>query len=133
MSGVFLYVNFIIVAHRNCLLLCVALTIIVSMYTTLLCTRYTSESARNYIFLYKRSKYFCICNILYMFFHALDECTHKCTILLLMTKMEVSWEYDIQNRYAKIIPPKILDRISLMLINYNIKTSNTREDLLILS
>jgi hypothetical protein len=50
-----------------------------------------------------------------------------------MTKMEVSWIYDIQNGYAKIIPPKILDRISLMLINYNITTSNTRKDLLILS
>jgi hypothetical protein len=30
--------------------------------------------------------------------------------------MEVSWKYDIQNEYAKIIPPKIPDRISLMLI-----------------
>jgi hypothetical protein len=45
-----------------------------------------------------------------------------------MTKMEVSWKYDIQNRYAKIIPPKILNRISLMLINYNITTSNTRKE-----
>jgi hypothetical protein len=50
-----------------------------------------------------------------------------------MNKMEVSWKYDIQNEYAKIIPPKILDRISLMLITYNITTSNTRKDLLILS
>jgi hypothetical protein len=50
-----------------------------------------------------------------------------------MTKMEVSWKYDIQNGYAKIIPPKIPDRISLMLINYNITTSNTRKDILILS
>jgi hypothetical protein len=33
-----------------------------------------------------------------------------------MTKMEVSWKYDIQNGYAKIIPPKIPDSISLMLI-----------------
>jgi hypothetical protein len=33
-----------------------------------------------------------------------------------MTKMEFSWKYDIQNGYAKIIPPKIPDRISLMLI-----------------
>jgi hypothetical protein len=47
--------------------------------------------------------------------------------------MEVSWEYDIQNEYANIIPPKFLDRISLMLITYNITTSNTRKDLLILS
>jgi hypothetical protein len=70
---------------------------------------------------------------LYMFFHTLKQCTHKCTILLLMTKMEVSWKYDIQNGYAKIIPPKIPDRISLMLISYNITTSNTRKDLLILS
>jgi hypothetical protein len=30
--------------------------------------------------------------------------------------MEFSWKYDIQNGYAKIIPPKIPDRISLMLI-----------------
>jgi hypothetical protein len=55
-----------------------------------------------------------------MFFHTLKQCTHKCTILVLMTNMEVSWKYDIQNGYAKIIPPKILDRISLMLMNYNI-------------
>jgi hypothetical protein len=50
-----------------------------------------------------------------------------------MTNMEVRWKYDIQNGYAKIIPPKIPDRISLMLINYNIRTSYTRKDLLILS
>jgi hypothetical protein len=68
------------------------------------------------IFLYKRSKYFCISDILHMFFHTLKKCTHKCTILLLMAKMEVSWKYDIQNGYAKIISPKIPDRISLMLI-----------------
>jgi hypothetical protein len=47
--------------------------------------------------------------------------------------MEVSWEYDIQNGYTKKTPPKIPDRISLMLIAYNITTSNTRKDLLILS
>jgi hypothetical protein len=76
----------------------------------------------------KRSKYFCICNILYMFFHSLEYFTQKCTILLLMTKMEVSWKYDIQNGYARIIPPKIPDRISLILINYNITASNTRKD-----
>jgi hypothetical protein len=39
--------------------------------------------------------------------------------------MEVSWKYDIQNGYAKIIPPTIPDRISLMLVNYNIATSST--------
>jgi hypothetical protein len=50
-----------------------------------------------------------------------------------MTKMEVSWTYDIQNGHDRIIPPKILDRISLMLINNSIKTSNTRKDILILS
>jgi hypothetical protein len=33
----------------------------------------------------------------------------------------------------KIIPPKILARVSLMLITYNITTSNTKKDLLILS
>jgi hypothetical protein len=32
-----------------------------------------------------------------MFFHTLNQCTHTCAILLLMTKMEVSWKYDIQN------------------------------------
>jgi hypothetical protein len=32
-----------------------------------------------------------------------------------MTKREVGWKYNIQNGYAKIIPPKIPDRISLML------------------
>jgi hypothetical protein len=30
--------------------------------------------------------------------------------------MKVSWKYDIQNGNAKIIPPKIPDRISPMLI-----------------
>jgi hypothetical protein len=33
----------------------------------------------------------------------------------------------------KIIPPKILDRISLMLVIFITTTSNTRKDLLILS
>jgi hypothetical protein len=33
-----------------------------------------------------------------------------------MTKIEVSWKYDIQNGYAEIIRPKIPDWISLMLI-----------------
>jgi hypothetical protein len=37
-------------------------------------------------------------------------------IHLMMTKMEFSWNYDILNGYAKIIPPKIPDRISRMLI-----------------
>jgi hypothetical protein len=45
-----------------------------------------------------------------------------------MTNMEVSWKYDIQNGYAKLIPPKIPNRISLMLKNYNITTSNTRKE-----
>jgi hypothetical protein len=30
--------------------------------------------------------------------------------------MEVSWKYDIQKGYAKVIPPKIPDRISLMIM-----------------
>jgi hypothetical protein len=47
--------------------------------------------------------------------------------------MEVSWKYDIQKGYAKIIPPKIPDRISLMLTDNNIITFNKRKDLLILS
>jgi hypothetical protein len=50
-----------------------------------------------------------------------------------MIKMEVRWKYYIQNGYGKIMPPKTPDRISLMLINYNITTSNMWKDLLTLS